>query len=59
MAKPSPMIGVTFHDQHHEHFLYNYATHFSHWDRLMGTIHPDYDSRIVALAAPEDRKKAA
>jgi Delta7-sterol 5-desaturase len=43
---PSPMIGVTFHDQHHERFRYNYATHFSIWDRLMQTIHPDYDKTI-------------
>lgn len=43
---PFPLIGVTFHDQHHESFFYNYATHFSFWDRVMKTIHPDYDRRI-------------
>ncbi len=43
---PFPLIGVTFHDQHHESFRYNYATHFSFWDRLMKTIHPSYDQRI-------------
>jgi sterol desaturase/sphingolipid hydroxylase (fatty acid hydroxylase superfamily) len=44
---PSPMVAVTFHDQHHEFFNCNYSTHFSIWDRLMGTIHPTYD-RLAA-----------
>ena len=44
---PSPMVCVTFHDQHHEKFGYNYANFFSVWDRLCGTINPDYD-RLVA-----------
>lgn len=43
---PFPLLGVTFHDQHHEKFFYNYATHFSIWDRLMKTIHPAYDQKI-------------
>lgn len=47
---PSPLIGVTFHDQHHQHVAYNYATHFSFWDRVMKTVHPDYDRTIDAFA---------
>jgi Delta7-sterol 5-desaturase len=43
---PFLLLGVTFHDQHHESFRYNYATHFSFWDRAMRTIHPDYDQKI-------------
>jgi Delta7-sterol 5-desaturase len=43
---PFLLLGVTFHDQHHESFSCNYATHFSLWDRLMKTIHPTYDQRI-------------
>ncbi len=43
---PSPMICVTFHDQHHEQFNYNYSNTFSFWDRLCGTIHPDYDALV-------------
>lgn len=46
---PSPMLCTTFHDQHHELFTWNYANYFSLWDRLMGTLHPDYD-RVVAAA---------
>jgi sterol desaturase/sphingolipid hydroxylase (fatty acid hydroxylase superfamily) len=43
---PSPIIGTTNHDQHHRYFLYNYATHFTFWDRLMGTLHPDHDAEL-------------
>lgn len=49
---PFPMLGVTFHDQHHESFRYNYATHFSLWDRIMKTIHPDYDQKIKDFEKP-------
>jgi Delta7-sterol 5-desaturase len=53
---PFPLIGVTFHDQHHESFFYNYATHFSVWDRMMKTIHPDYDRKIQSFEkSPSDR----
>jgi len=43
---PSPMISVTHHDQHHRYFNCNYATHFTIWDRLMGTLHPDHDREL-------------
>lgn len=52
-AKPSPMIGTSFHDQHHSAFHYNFATHFSIWDRLMGTLHPDYDQLITRFPNAE------
>jgi Delta7-sterol 5-desaturase len=43
---PSPLVGVTHHDQHHRHFRCNYATHFTVWDRLMGTLHPEHDAEL-------------
>lgn len=43
---PSPLVGVTHHDQHHRYFRCNYATHFTLWDRLMGTLHPEHDLEI-------------
>ena len=43
---PSPMVCVTFHDQHHAHFRTNYANFFSFWDRVMGTIDPKYDTTV-------------
>lgn len=43
---PSPLVGVTHHDQHHRFSRCNYATHFTFWDRLMGTLHPEHDAEI-------------
>jgi sterol desaturase/sphingolipid hydroxylase (fatty acid hydroxylase superfamily) len=43
----SPMISVTHHDQHHRYFSCNYATHFTLWDRAMGTLHPDHDRELA------------
>ena len=43
---PSPLVGVTHHDQHHQYFRCNYATHFTWWDRLMGTLRPDHDREV-------------
>ena len=43
---PSPMLCVTFHDQHHSRFKYNFANFFSFWDRLCGTIDPKYDEQV-------------
>jgi Delta7-sterol 5-desaturase len=44
---PSPLASVTHHDRHHQHFRCNYATHFTLWDWLMGTL----DDRPVSRAA--------
>ncbi len=48
---PSPMLCTTYHDQHHAEFRYNFANYFSLWDRLLGTIAPNYDSRVEAAEA--------
>lgn len=47
---PSPMLCATFHDRHHERFTVNFANFFSIWDRLMGTLDPDYDRDVDAFA---------
>ncbi len=31
------------HNMHHKHFTGNYGLYFLFWDRLMGTLRPDYD----------------
>jgi sterol desaturase/sphingolipid hydroxylase (fatty acid hydroxylase superfamily) len=31
---------------------HNRATHFTWWDRLMGTLHPDYDRELRANILP-------
>lgn len=43
---PSPMVCVTYHDQHHELYNWNYGNFTSIWDRLHGTLHPDYDKLV-------------
>jgi lathosterol oxidase len=43
---PSPLVGVTHHDQHHRYFQCNYATHFTLWDRLTGTMHREHDAEL-------------
>lgn len=54
---PWPIASVTFHDMHHSTFNYNYANHFSFWDRVFGTIHPDYDKKVVAMEAKIARRQ--
>ena len=44
---PSPMVCTTFHDLHHSEFNCNFANFFSIWDRLLGTIHPEYDAAVL------------
>jgi sterol desaturase/sphingolipid hydroxylase (fatty acid hydroxylase superfamily) len=51
---PSPMVCTLFHDQHHSHFNYNYANFFSFWDRLMGTLHRDYDRGVERWETPAE-----
>lgn len=36
----------TSHNQHHQYFKGNYGLYFTFWDRLMGTLRPDYDKRF-------------
>jgi len=56
---PSPLVGVTHHDQHHQFFRCNYATHFTWWDRLMGTLHPSHDHQVSLNIAASRRHTAA
>lgn len=51
VSPPSPFNSVTHHDQHHRFFNYNYAPHFTFWDRLMGTLHPTHDAEVRANLA--------
>jgi len=53
---PWPLLCTTFHDQHHGHFSYNYANTFSWWDRVMGTVHPNYDSVVASFEGAVSRQ---
>jgi len=56
---PSPLVSVTHHDQHHRYGRCNYATHFSLWDRLMGTLHPTHDAETKRNIAREAATRSA
>ncbi|MGE3986885.1 sterol desaturase family protein [Pseudorhodoplanes sp.] len=58
---PWPLSSTVFHDQHHSHFRYNYAHTFSFWDRVMGTLHPQYDATVERFEnrADLDNQKVA
>jgi Delta7-sterol 5-desaturase len=56
---PSPLVGVTHHDQHHQFFRCNYATHFSWWDRMIGTLHPSHDREVRANIEGSRRQASA
>ncbi|AXS41027.1 sterol desaturase family protein [Breoghania sp. L-A4] len=47
--KPWPLLCTSFHDQHHSNFRCNFGNTFSIWDRLMGTVHPGYDTLVVDM----------
>lgn len=43
-------INTSFsHNQHHQYFKGNYGLYFLFWDRMLGTIREDYDSRFGEL----------
>jgi len=56
-----PWLGIctVYHDQHHSAFRYNYANFFSLWDRVFGTIHPDYDAEVTKWEGRFDATEAA
>ena len=39
------------HNQHHQFFKGNYGLYFLFWDRIMGTIRPDYDDQYEKVKA--------
>lgn len=46
----------THHNLHHKEFNYNFGLYFNHWDRLMGTLDPDYEQKFYAI---KDRKETS
>jgi sterol desaturase/sphingolipid hydroxylase (fatty acid hydroxylase superfamily) len=42
---------VTHHDMHHSHVNRNFGLYFNIWDRLMGTLHKDYEKTFHAVKA--------
>lgn len=40
------------HNTHHAKARYNYGYYFLFWDRVMGTLDPDYEARYLAACRP-------
>jgi lathosterol oxidase len=38
----------TFHDQHHRDPAYNHGFYTTLWDRLFGTLHPNYQREFLS-----------
>lgn len=60
-ASRHPLTGwlttTTHHDLHHSEGRWNFGLYFTHWDRWMGTEHPDYHARFDAAAKPWFRRR--
>lgn len=58
-----PLFGwlttVTHHDLHHAQAGWNYGLYFTHWDRWMGTEHPDYLARFAQAVRPRQPESHA
>lgn len=39
----------THHNLHHKEFNYNFGLYFNHWDRIMGTLDPDYEKKFYSI----------
>jgi len=46
------------HNQHHQHFTGNYGLYFLWWDRWMGTLRSDYDTKFEEVTARYSNKAA-
>lgn len=53
------LVTNTDHDLHHATFRYNYGFHFTWWDRLMGTEHPNVIEQRTRRSAAMARTTAA
>lgn len=46
------VAGASFHAQHHQDWTYNLGFYTLLWDRLCGTLHPDYERAFGRLHHP-------
>ena len=44
-------ITATFHDQHHKFFRWNFGGYTTVWDRICGTVRPNYESDFDRIKA--------
>ena len=62
-ADGRPLLGfmttTTHHDLHHAQAPWNFGLYFTHWDRWMGTEHPEYLARFAAASGQGLRRVEA
>lgn len=56
-APPTAFNTVQHHDMHHRFPNKHFSLYFTHWDRWLGTLHPQYDD--VVQAHFEGKQQAA
>jgi Delta7-sterol 5-desaturase len=44
---------TTHHNMHHRYFNYNFSIYYNWWDRIMGTMHPEYDEQYEEVTSRE------
>ena len=44
---------VTHHHMHHQTATHNFTLYFSIWDRVFGTMHPEYEDVFKVVTDPE------
>ncbi len=54
-----PGYDPSFHDYHHSYFNGNYASLFSFWDRIAGTIAPGYEQYLSQHRFKNDKSTAS
>ena len=55
---PMPFVCVLHHDAHHELFRYNFGNTLSIWDRLFGTLDPNYDRKVREIRQRLAKRRA-
>jgi|GEM_PF-2024339 len=43
---PFPLVAALHHDMHHQRFNVNFANSLTIWDRVFGTLDPEYDGQV-------------
>lgn len=46
---------VTFHDLHHTNNKYNFGAYFNIWDRIMKTMHREYEKKFTAISSKKEQ----
>lgn len=55
---PNPLLNtVQHHDLHHRYPRMHFSLYFTHWDRLCGTLHPEYDAGLFKYGGGDEQEE--